>query len=70
MINKFTTEILDKVVMEIKKDENQIKIKTYMVDPVICYIMDRLYPYIFFTFTIFVLILLISMMILALILRK
>ncbi len=69
MIGKLTNEILEKIIFELKKDENQEQLKTYIIDPIICYILDRLYPYIFITSAIFILILLIALSILYLIIK-
>ncbi len=69
-MNKIVNEILDYFILEIKKDENKEKIKIYLVDPTICYILDRLYPYIFITATIFIILLLIVIMILLLVIKS
>ena len=69
MIGKLTNEILEKIIFELKKDENQEQLKTYIIDPIICYILDRLYPFIFITSAIFILILLIALSILYLIIK-
>ena len=69
MIGKFTNDIMQKLIFEFKKDENQEQLKTHIIEPIIGYILDRLYPYIFITATIFILILLIALSILFLIIR-
>lgn len=70
MIGKFTDEIIQKIIYEFKKDKNQEQLKTHIIDPIICYILDRLYPYIFITSTIFILLLLIVLSILFLIIKS
>ena len=70
MISKFTNEILNKIICEFKKTENQELIKTNVIDPTIYYILDKLYPYIFFTSTIFILLLLIAIVILTLVIKS
>lgn len=70
MIGKLTNEIIQKIIFEFKKNENQEQLKTYIIDPIICYILDRLYPYIFITSTIFILLLLIVLSILFLVIKK
>ena len=70
MIGKFTHELIQKFIFEFKKDENQEQLKTHIIDPIICYILDRLYPYIFITSTIFILLLLIALSILFLIIKS
>lgn len=70
VLKGLANEAIDKIIVEFKKDVNQTKIKTYIIDPTIYYILDRLYPYIFITAIIFVLLLLLVIMILILILKK
>lgn len=53
---QFGSQILDKCVTEIKKEENMDKIKQNILDPGIDYVFDRLWPYIMFTTVIFLLI--------------
>jgi hypothetical protein len=54
MFDKLSTNALNILFKEIKKTENQVKIKTYILDPAICYILDKIYPYIFITCAIFI----------------
>jgi hypothetical protein len=53
-IDKITTNVFDILFKELKKTENQVKIKTYVLDPAICYMLDKIYPYIFITCAIFI----------------
>jgi len=69
MIGKFTNDLIEKVINEFKKNENQEKLKTQIIDPMICYILDKLYPYIFISSIVFILLLLISLSILFLIIK-
>lgn len=70
VLTKMTTELIDKIIEEFRKNENQERIKINIIDPLIYYILDRLYPYIFVTAIIFILILLITIMILTLIIKE
>lgn len=70
MFGKLTNEILEHLIFEFKKEDNQEQLKTHVIDPIICYILDRMYPYIFVTCSVFILILLIALSILFLLLRK
>ncbi len=70
MLGKFTNELIQKFILEFKKEENQEQLKTHIIDPIICYILDRLYPYIFVTSAIFILLLLIALSILFLIIKS
>lgn len=69
MIDKLTNELIHKVVDELKKDENQKLLKTHVVDPAICYIFDRVYPYIFISSIVFILILLLAIVILFILIK-
>ncbi len=52
--DKLTSNVFDTILRECKKTENQTKIKTYVLDPAVCYILDKIYPYIFITCAIFI----------------
>jgi len=66
---KLTNNIINKFIDEMKKEENNQKLKTYVIDPCMCHIMNKFYPYIIVTAIIFILIFLISILILFLIIR-
>ena len=51
-------ESIELFINEVKKDENQKRIKTYIIEPSFSFIFDRLYPYILLTVFIFILLLL------------
>lgn len=70
MLGKFTNELINKFIQEFNKDENQEQLKTKVIDPIVYYVLDKLYPYIFVTSIIFILLLLISLSILFLILKS
>lgn len=50
-------ELLEKCIIEIKKQENMDKLHTNVLDPLIDYILQRLYPYIMVTCIMFLLML-------------
>jgi hypothetical protein len=50
-------ELLEKCIIEIKKQENMDKLHTNILDPLIDYILQRLYPYIMVTCIMFLLML-------------
>ena len=54
MFDKLSASIFNYCMKEIKKPENQEKMKTFILDPTICYILDKVYPYIFITCAIFI----------------
>ena len=53
------SELLEKCIIEIKKQENMDKIHNNVLDPLIDYILQRLYPYIMVTCIMFILMLII-----------
>ncbi len=58
MLGKITTNLLDKCFVEFNKDENQEKIKSNVIDPIIEYIKKRVQPYIIFIIFLFILMIL------------
>ena len=54
-ISNITGEIIERFSNEFKKKENQKKIKTEMIDPIIIYTFNSLYPYIVCASVIFIL---------------
>ena len=63
-------EILDNIINEIKKPKYKDKINTYLLEPSICYILNKIYPYLIITAIFFILILLITIVMLFLIIRS
>ena len=45
MIKKLVKEILDEIMEDWDNEENKKKVQERFLDPMICYIMDKLYPY-------------------------
>jgi len=70
MLGKITNDLIDNLIFEFKKEKNQTQLKTHIIDPIICYILDRLYPYIFITASIFIILLFIVLSILFLIVKN
>jgi len=69
MISKFASDILDKLVIEIKKEENINKIHKNIVDPIILYSFQRVYPYLLITFIIFLLTFILAILIFVYLIR-
>jgi len=74
IVKKITNKIIDKFIIEIKQPENMNKLKEHILNPLIKYTYQQLYPYflissILFILT-FVLALLIFMILLKQIIRK
>lgn len=69
-LNSFTNEIIENIIAEIKKPEIKNKIKSYLLDPSICYVLDKFYPYIIVTCIFFILILCVAFALLFLSIRS
>ena len=69
MISKLASEVLDKILNEIKKKENMTKIHKNLIDPLIYYSFKRVSPYIFILFTIFILTFILAVLILILLIK-
>ena len=69
MIEKITNEIIDKIVLEVKKKENISKLQVNIIDPLIHYTFSQLYPYILGASIIFILIFILTLIILFLIMK-
>ncbi len=63
-------ESIELFISEVKKEETQKKIKTYIIEPSFSFIFDRLYPYLLLTAFIFLLLLLLTILILFFLLRN
>jgi hypothetical protein len=69
-ISQFTKEILDKILIELNKKENQTKIEQNLIEPLILYSFNRLYPYILLTAIIFILTFLLVLFTLLVLIRQ
>lgn len=56
MICKLTNDLIEKIIMEIRKPDNMSKIHINVIDPLIHYTFEKLYPYILISSIIFFLI--------------
>ena len=63
-------ELLEKCIIEIKKQENMDKLHTNILDPLIDYILQRLYPYILITCVMFLLMLLFLILVTVMLFRS
>ncbi len=63
-------ELLEKCIIEIKKKDNMEKIQGNLMDPLIDYIIGRLYPYIMVSSIIFFLILLFLILVFIMLFRS
>ena len=69
-IKKITFELIQKCINEINNEENMDQIKTYILNPLIIYVLDKIYPYLVISVIIFLLTLLIAIAILVLVIKK
>ena len=63
-------DLIDKVIIEIKTDDNMDKIRQNILKPLINYIIQQIYPYLIISVIIFVLTLVLASIILILLLKK
>ena len=70
IIKNLTNQILDQAILELKKEENVSKIRKEIINPIIHYSIERIYPYIIFKGALFILTLLIAIVILIILLKK
>ena len=64
------SELLEKCILEIKKQENMDKIHNNVLDPLIDYILQRLYPYIMVTCIMFILMLIFLILVFIMVFRS
>lgn len=69
-ISKFTKEILDKIIEEVRRPNNMNKIEMNIVEPLIMYTFKRLYPYLLMSSIIFILTFLVALLILLLLIKQ
>ena len=69
IVGKITSDILQQISDEIQKDENKEIIFNRVIDPIVCRITKKLYPYILVTIIVFILIILLMVLIIMNILK-
>lgn len=70
MIDKLTKDFIDKMVIEVKKNENKDKIKNDILNPIFSEFSDKIYPYISILFLMYSLNLVLIIVILFLIIIR
>ena len=65
-MDKFTKDLLDKIICLLNKPENKHKLESEIIGPIICNISDKLHPYISVIFVLFILNLILIIIILIL----
>jgi hypothetical protein len=69
-MSNIVTEILNKLLIEFKKEQNMSRIQQEIVDPIIHYSFKRMYPYILVTLILFCLTFILALLILLLLLKS
>jgi len=70
VVSNLTRQVIDNILVEVKKDENMAKIRENIIDPIIHYSIERIYPYIIITGALFILTLLVAIIILIILIKK
>lgn len=70
MIKNLTNSILEKVLEQIKTPENIKKIQLVLLDPLINYTYNRIYPYFMLIIIIFLLTFILAILILIILIKK
>ena len=64
MLDDFIKEIKEKILEELKNEEFNNTLKTYIIEPSLCHILDKLYPYLVVCVIIIILLLILLIIIL------
>ena len=70
MINELTNTLLEKVIKNLNTTENIKKLQDTLVDPLISYTYNRIYPYLMLIIIIFILTFILVILILIILLKK
>jgi len=70
MLPTITKTLLEKVIVEVQKEENMTKVKGKIVNPLLQYCYDRLYPYFLIITIIFMLTFILALLIFIILLRQ
>jgi large-conductance mechanosensitive channel len=69
-IKKLTSKIVDKIINEIQEPYNMNKLNIHILNPMINYTYDRIYPYFLAIIIVFLLTFILALMIFILLLRQ
>lgn len=70
MFKNLFKELVEELIEDWDDEENRKKIQERFLDPIICYLIDKMYPYFLVSSTVVFILLFLMIMILFLILRK
>lgn len=69
ILNKLSSDFLNNLLVELKKNNNMEKIQLSLIEPLLQYSFSKLYPYILITSIIFFLIFIVGLVILFLLIK-
>lgn len=55
MVEKITKDLLNRIITELKKEENQKKIENEILNPILIKFSNKIYPYVKILFSFFIL---------------
>lgn len=70
MMNKLKEDLTDIIINHINDSENNKKIKSNIIDPIIIYIFDKFYPYLVITLSVILIMFILILCIFVLIIRS
>ena len=70
MMNKLKEDLTDIIINHINDTENNKKIKSNIIDPIIIYIFDKFYPYLVITLSVILIMFILILCIFVLIIRS
>ena len=70
MLPAVTKSLLEKVIVEVQKEENMTKVKGHIVNPLLQYCYSRLYPYFLIITIVFMLTFILALLIFIILLRQ
>jgi hypothetical protein len=70
MFHTLYKEVIEHFIQELSRKENQDKLKAQIIDPLIYHMVHKMYPYIFITTSVFLLLLVLLFSILYLLMKR
>ena len=70
MLPTITKSLLEKVIIEVQKEENMTKVKGHIINPLLQYCYSRLYPYFLIITIVFMLTFILALLIFIILLRQ
>ena len=70
IVKKITNKIIDKFIVEIKQPENMNKLKEHILNPLIKYTYQQLYPYFLISSILFILTFILALLIFMILLKQ